>query len=326
VQNPWERLVTGVGVDHPGKLHASHNALHNVTWNSTWYAGVVLIDGNDTVFTPPYSYTLDDANDVNTLVMAGAGISGGDAAAPAAPTGLEATAGDATVSLNWNNSGEGDLAGYYVYRSTNPGPPYNRLNSTPITNSDYIDNTVTNSITYYYVVTAIDTSLNESVYSSEVSATAAAGDTPPAAPTGLTVIPGEANVPLDWNDSNEIDLSGYNVYRSETSGNGYSKLNGWLLSDSNYVDNITTHDTIYYYVVTAVDTNSKESDYSSEVFAGLYGDFTGNGLVEMNDLSNLPDFWLESDCGLTAGIDLDGNCRVNFYEFSVLAENWLKED
>jgi pectate lyase len=280
------------------------------------------------IFTPSssYSYTMDDGPNVKSIVMAGAGITGGDANAPAAPTGLEAMAGDATVSLNWNNNGEGDLAGYYVYRSTNSGPPYSRLNSTPLTSSDYTDNTVTNGINYYYVVTAIDTSLNESVYSSEVSATAAAGDIPPAAPAGLTVTPGEANVPLDWNDNSEIDLAGYNVYRSETSGSGYSKLNYSLLDASNYVDNITTHNTTYYYVVTAVDTNLNESGYSSEVFGGLYGDFTGNGLVEIADLADFLDLWLESDCGLTAGIDLDDNCIVNFYEFSVLAENWLKKD
>ena len=97
------------------------------------------------------------------------------------------------------------------------------------------------------------------------------------------------------------------------------------MSDSNYTDNNIPHDTTYYYVVTAVDTNSNESNYSNEVFGGLYGDFTGNGIVEMNDLPDFLDFWLVDDCNETTGVDLDGNCIVNFYEFSVLAENWLQE-
>jgi exo-poly-alpha-galacturonosidase len=61
------------------------------------------------------------------------------------------------------------------------------------------------------------------------------------------------------------------------------------------------------------------------VFAvdGLYGDFTGNGIVEMNDLPDFLDYWLEDDCNETNGVDLDENCIVNFYEFSAFANNWL---
>jgi len=57
---------------------------------------------------------------------------------------------------------------------------------------------------------------------------------------------------------------------------------------------------------------------------GFYGDFTGNGIVEINDLSVFLNFWLLNDCNGTAGVDLDEDCIVNFCEFSVLAENWLK--
>lgn len=146
---------------------------------------------------------------------------------------------------------------------------------------------------------------------------------PPLAPTGLTATAGFAPVWLDWNDNNESDLAGYNIYRSTTSGSGYGKLNSSLLNDSNYTDNNTPLDTTYYYVVTAVDVNSNASDYSNEVFSGLYGDFTGNGIVETNDLPDFLDFWLINDCDETAGVDLDEDCIVNFHEFAVLAENWL---
>ncbi len=147
---------------------------------------------------------------------------------------------------------------------------------------------------------------------------------PPSAPTGLTATAGYATVGLDWNNNIESDLAGYNVYRSSTSGSGYSKLNSSLLSDSNYIDSNIPHDTTFYYVVTAVDTSSNNSNYSNEVFGGLYGDFIGNGIVEMNDLPDFLDFWLANDCNQTANVDLDENCIVNFYEFAVLAENWLK--
>ena len=81
---------------------------------------------------------------------------------PAAPTGLTATAGNNTVSLDWNDNGEGDLAGYNVYRSTTSGSGYAKQNSSLLTNSDYNDSNVSNGTTYYYVVTAVDAGSNES--------------------------------------------------------------------------------------------------------------------------------------------------------------------
>jgi endoglucanase len=191
---------------------------------------------------------------------------GGDTTPPAAPTGLAATAGDAQVLLDWADNGEPDLAGYDVHRSTTTGGPYSVIAS-DLTSSDYTDNSVSNGTTYYYVVTAIDTSTNESGYSNEASATPEADTTPPAAPTGLAATAGDATVSLDWNDNGEGDLDGYNVYRSTTPGSGYSQLNGSLLSSSDYTDNSVSNGTTYYYVVTAVDTSSNESGNSNEASA-----------------------------------------------------------
>jgi len=94
-----------------------------------------------------------------------------------------------------------------------------------------------------------------------------ADTTAPLAPTGLLATSGDATVSLDWDDNYESDVNGYNVYRSTTSGSSYSKLNSLFLSSSNYTDNSVTNGTTYYYVVTAVDISSNESNYSSEVSA-----------------------------------------------------------
>jgi pectate lyase len=193
-------------------------------------------------------------------------ISAFDTNAPAAPANLSATPGDSTVSLDWDDNGEADLAGYNVYRSLTSGSGYGLLNGSPLTDSNYIDNSVTNGTTYYYVVTAVDSSLNESDDSGEVSA-APQDMTPPAAPTGLSATPGDGTVSLDWNDNGEGDLAGYGIYRSTTSGSGYSLLNGSPLASSNYTDNSVTNGTTYYYVVVAVDFNDNQSLYSGEASA-----------------------------------------------------------
>jgi exo-poly-alpha-galacturonosidase len=55
---------------------------------------------------------------------------------------------------------------------------------------------------------------------------------------------------------------------------------------------------------------------------GLYGDLTDDNMVDMNDLSDFSDLWLEDDCKKVTGIDLNGDCIINFREFSVFANNW----
>ncbi|MFA5423480.1 MAG: glycoside hydrolase family 30 beta sandwich domain-containing protein, partial [Phycisphaerae bacterium] len=203
------------------------------------------------------------ARSVTTLSLTSGG---GDTEPPAAPTGLSATGGELSISLNWDDNTEGDLAGYNVYRSQTSGSGYAKINGPLVTASNYTDNSVDAYETYYYVVTAQDTSSNESGNSTQASASAT-DTTPPAAPTGLSAVPSDATVTLNWSDSTEGDLEGYNVYRSTTSGSGYTQLNGSLLTTSNYTDNSVTNGTTYYYVVTAEDTYSNESGNSSEVSA-----------------------------------------------------------
>ncbi|MHC5155313.1 MAG: fibronectin type III domain-containing protein [Planctomycetota bacterium] len=92
-----------------------------------------------------------------------------DTTPPTAPSGLAAAKGIQLIILNWADNQEGDLAGYNVYRSFTSGGGYDLLDS-DIGDSGYLDDTAVSGTTYYYVVTAVDTSFNESAYSSEISA------------------------------------------------------------------------------------------------------------------------------------------------------------
>jgi chitodextrinase len=95
---------------------------------------------------------------------------------PAAPTSLEATPGPGSISLDWpDNTDDPDWASFSVYRSEAAGGPYD-LVAGGVTASQYTDTEVTPGTTYYYVVTAEDTSGNESGHSPEASA---APDAPP---------------------------------------------------------------------------------------------------------------------------------------------------
>jgi rhamnogalacturonan endolyase len=109
-------------------------------------------------------------NYVEFAAMA-ANWTGPDMIAPSAPTGVSASPDYQTVILDWADNSESDLIGYNIYRSTTSGSDYVKLNSALLTDSNYTDIDVANGTTYYYVITALDISLNASANSSEVSTT-----------------------------------------------------------------------------------------------------------------------------------------------------------
>jgi hypothetical protein len=76
------------------------------------------------------------------------------------------------------------------------------------------------------------------------------------------------SVSLTWTASSSSDVIGYYAYRSTTSGSGYVKLDpSSPASTEQYTDSTVQSGTTYYYVVTAVDSNDVESDYSGQATA-----------------------------------------------------------
>jgi hypothetical protein len=87
--------------------------------------------------------------------------------APAAPSGLIATAGDRQVSLVWNAAS--GATSYDIKRDTVSGGPYMTIASvTGVTG--HTDTGLTNAATYYYVVSAANAA-GQSANSAEASAT-----------------------------------------------------------------------------------------------------------------------------------------------------------
>jgi len=78
--------------------------------------------------------------------------------------------------------------------------------------------------------------------------------------------PQQHTVSLNWVPSTST-VAGYNVYRSNQSGGPYASLNGSLSSSASYSDSSVQSGQVYFYVATAVNSNSEESAYSGEVAA-----------------------------------------------------------
>jgi hypothetical protein len=111
----------------------------------------------------------------------------GDTTAPAAPTGLVASSGAGFISLDWNDNTELDLGEYGVYRHTS-NVFASATKIAEVLASRFVDAGVTAGTTYYYWITAIDRSENESTESASANAAATApistaAPSTPSAPT-----------------------------------------------------------------------------------------------------------------------------------------------
>ena len=228
---------------------------------------------NDNAVTNGTSTTFTDTNLTNGTTynyVVSAVNSGGESAAsnqvsatpltaPAAPTDLSATAGDAQVNLSW--TAVSGATSYNLQRGTASGVYTTTIavpSGTPTLT--YNDANLSNGTTYYYVVSAVN-SAGSSGVSNEASA---APQGPPPTPTGLTATPAPGQVTLNWSAS--VGATNYAVYRATTSnGQGATPLASGVTTTS-YTDTAVVNGTTYFYKVTA-SNGAGQSAQSAQVSA-----------------------------------------------------------
>ena len=180
-------------------------------------------------------------------------INSAEASAPvlAAPQNLTASANLMTAALSWTYVA--NATSYNIKRATTSGGSYTTI-TTGITGTSYTDTGLTAGITYYYVVSAVN-STNESVNSAEASATILA------APQNLTATDSQLTVALSW--SSVANATNYNVKRATYQRRPlYTIATG--VTGTTYTDTGLTAGATYYYVVSAVNSTN-ESVNSAEV-------------------------------------------------------------
>jgi len=220
-------------------------------------AGTTTYVDEDALPNIAYYYVVKAADARNRslpTVVAGP-IQATDITPPATPTGLTSAGENGRVTLSWTASASPDVTGYFIYRSAAAGTSYRRLNGAPQRETRYVDESVTNGVTYTYRVSAVDSSVpfNESALTDAVSAVPR-DRTPPDAPTGLEAEGANRQVSLKWAANTDQDLAGYNVYRSTTPDGSYGRMNTTVVTGTAYTDVQVVNGSVYYYRITAVDT------------------------------------------------------------------------
>lgn len=179
VQTYYNRVACYNGSDMVAAVPYSAGSWQTVELRVDYAANVIeyYLEGNKIASTPlvnpitafGFSFYADVGSSVGYMEMLSVEYT-------AATVTLAAGAGDGEVRLSWD--GRSGVKGYRVKRATTAGGPYTTV-AAMVTTDNYVDRTVNNGTTYYYVVSAIDGTGNESVNSNEVSVL----------PKGVTPVP-----------------------------------------------------------------------------------------------------------------------------------------
>jgi hypothetical protein len=170
---------------------------------------------------------------------------------PTAPQNLTATSSPNKVTLNWSLpvlDGGSAIINYKIYQGTSTD---NKIFIATTTNLTYTATGLTNGVTYYYQVSAVN-AVGEGQKSNEASSTPQA--IPPDAPQNLRGSPTLFDITLNWdppaNDGGSV-ITTYNIYHG-TSPGSIIFLN--TTSDTNYLHTGLNPGTTHYYQVSAVNS------------------------------------------------------------------------
>ncbi len=182
-----------------------------------------------------------------------------------------------SLSLSWSPNTEPDLATYKVYVGLASGNYYQTFVTS---DTSYIVNSLTEGTQYYIAVSAIDTEGYESFLTERNIIPYSI----PLVPSSFIVKPSPQMIELSWNENNELDLAGYNIYRSESLDGSYLKINSTTNVDTFYLDNSASAGQYYYYFVKAVDDQLNESTGTDTIKSRIISMDRGILLVdETND-------------------------------------------
>lgn len=239
--------------------------------------------------------------------------------APATPTNFIAIGEENLVNLSWNPNTESDLYSYNIYRGIVDNGYKDFLASLDKSYTYYVDTDVENYTTYYYQISATNTSNYSSSRSAQISATPSgpADTTAPSIPTNFTAISYNGYIQLSWDLNTEDDMASYDIYKGTENGGWKDLLVNINKEINNYEDTNIDPNFTYYYQISAKDVNGNISNRSDQINATTLLSETGKYLSNTYLMKNYPNpfnpitqitFTLPYDSGVNLIIyDLMGN-------------------
>jgi hypothetical protein len=203
-----------------------------------------------------------------------AAMGSGDTTPPSTPTGLALSSSIETDSFgvqwfkllaDWDANSEPDLSAYVLAIKETTG-------------GDYVEFTVTSSVTSFFwsvqpstsytvKIKALDHNNNASAYSSTVAHTTIADTVPPSAPTSLSGIAAITSIFLSWTNPADTDIASIKIYENTVNDSSTATNIATVLATPSSQGRFTrsglaTGDTRYYWVK-AVDRSGNQSAFST---------------------------------------------------------------
>ncbi|GGL07903.1 fibronectin type III domain-containing protein [Deinococcus radiotolerans] len=217
----------------------------------------------------PYLYAVATTDQTGQLSGRStlAGATGQNLTPPAAPSGLNVTATETSLTLTWTPNREGDLLGYRVYRSEGAQTPAEALLLTglPLTDPTFTDVIPQGVQTpYRYQVVAVNTTQVDSELSAPV--TGVLKDvTPPPPPllAAATATPG--GIQLSWTQATVPDLQTFEVLRATATTSAV--LTQLPAGTRTYLDTTAAPGSTVTYTLRSVDRSGNRSAESAPLTA-----------------------------------------------------------
>jgi hypothetical protein len=177
-----------------------------------------------------------------------------------APANLTVRPNNNSIQLQWEPNPDPHVTGYTVYMGKASGSNYTPIQKRIKENKVIIDG-LTNGQRYYFVVTSVNNSWPavESNYSTEVS-----GIPSPQIPNAPG-IGGQTQAPASTSNGAILakgwavpagNISGYNLYMTDTSGSNYKKVNEAPITGPSYLVKDLEPNKRYYFVMTLLTNDS----------------------------------------------------------------------
>jgi DNA-binding beta-propeller fold protein YncE len=191
------------------------------------------------------------------IMSAVSGSSAQDNLKPPQWVGIYSTSGKA--GLKWSRVD--GAARYKVYRSISSGRGHSLVATT--TDVSFIDPDVKPGETYYYVLKSVSPEGKESEYSDERHIKippGVGGGIPVAPPEWVGALVEQKRINLTWVPSQSSNTLAYNIYRSGAPDKGFQLIGS--TQDTSFTDTDVKEGGTYYYALTTLDKEFKETKFS----------------------------------------------------------------
>ncbi len=176
---------------------------------------------------------------------------------------LRASTQTRNVRLSWNPASILNLLGYNVYRSSNSGKSYQRINKAIVADTVLVDSSLSTTGTYYYVYTIVDGSFRESGYSNAASLTVTSVSQRQQIPTSYALYQNYPNpfnpsttVRFDLKEASTVTLEVYNILGQRVSQQTYGTLGAGRYNEVVNMDRFASG--VYYYRINVVGNDGQK--------------------------------------------------------------------